>query len=134
MSLLQKKWQQFLYFLKSFNSMCLLNIRAQNVHLEHFLSDKIYQSYLSLLCFTEININDRQPQSTKQATFFKKLTLKKGPQQQRFCTSVGRLLRDRTVVTKQCNRLLQIYLDQAYQSNKRSTGTFCYDKSAHGGH
>ena len=47
--------------LKSFSgtSMCVLNIRAWNVHLEHFLSDKIYQSYPSLLCFTETNISDR---------------------------------------------------------------------------
>ena len=47
--------------LKSFNgtSICLLNIRAWNAHLEHFLSDNIYQSYSSLFCLTEANINDR---------------------------------------------------------------------------
>ena len=46
--------------LKSFNgtSICLLNKRAWNAHLEHFLSDNIYQSYSSLFCFTETNIND----------------------------------------------------------------------------
>ena len=39
--------------------MCLLfNIRSWNVHLEHFLSVKIYSTYSSLLCFTETNIND----------------------------------------------------------------------------
>ena len=39
--------------------MCLLfNIRSQNVHLEHFLSDKIYSTYSSLFCFTKTNIND----------------------------------------------------------------------------
>ena len=46
--------------LKSFNgtSICLLNIRAWNAHLEHFLSGDICQSYSSLFCFTEANIND----------------------------------------------------------------------------
>ena len=39
--------------------MCLVNIRAWNVHLEHFLSDKIYQSYPRLLYFSETNINHR---------------------------------------------------------------------------
>ena len=45
---------------KSFNgtSICLLNIRAWNAHLEHFLSGNICQSYSSLFCFTETNIND----------------------------------------------------------------------------
>ena len=45
--------------LKSFNgtSMCLLNIRAWNTHLKHFLMDNIYQSYSNLFCFTETNIN-----------------------------------------------------------------------------
>ena len=38
-------------------SMCLF-IRPWNVHLEHFLSDKIYLTYSSLFCFTETNIND----------------------------------------------------------------------------
>ena len=38
-------------------SMCLFNIRSWNVHLEHFLSDKIYSTYSSLFCFTETNIN-----------------------------------------------------------------------------
>ena len=37
-------------------SMCLFNIRSWNVHLEHFLSDKIYLTYSSLFCFTETNI------------------------------------------------------------------------------
>ena len=46
--------------LESFNgtSICLLNVRAWNAHLEHFLSDNIYQSYSSLFCFTETNVND----------------------------------------------------------------------------
>ena len=39
-------------------SMCLFNIRSWNVHLEHFLSDKIYSTYSSLFFFTETNIND----------------------------------------------------------------------------
>ena len=39
-------------------SMCLFNIRSWNVHLEHFLSDKIYSTYSSLFCFTETNINN----------------------------------------------------------------------------
>ena len=39
-------------------SMCLFSIRLWNVHLEHFLSDKIYSTYSSLFCFTETNIND----------------------------------------------------------------------------
>ena len=46
--------------LKSFNgtSICLLNIRSWNAYLEHFLSGNICQSYSSLFCFTETNIND----------------------------------------------------------------------------
>ena len=46
---------------KSFigTSICLLNIRAWNAHLEHFLSDNIYQSYSILFYLTEANINDR---------------------------------------------------------------------------
>ena len=46
--------------LKSFNgtSICLLNIRAWNAYLERFLKDSICQSYSSLFCFTETNIND----------------------------------------------------------------------------
>ena len=46
--------------LKSFNgtSVCLLNIRSWNAHLEHFLSENICQSYPSLFCFTETNIDD----------------------------------------------------------------------------
>ena len=39
--------------------MCLFNIRLWNGHIELFLSDKIYSTYSSLLCFTETNINDR---------------------------------------------------------------------------
>ena len=38
--------------------MVFLFIRPWNVHLEHFLSDKIYLTYSSLFCFTETNIND----------------------------------------------------------------------------
>ena len=34
------------------------NIRSWNVHLEHFLSDKIYSTYSRSFCFTEISIND----------------------------------------------------------------------------
>ena len=37
--------------------MWLFNVRSWNVHLEHFLSDKIYSTYSSLFCFTETNIN-----------------------------------------------------------------------------
>ena len=46
--------------LKSFNgtSVCLLNIRSWNAHLEHFLSENICQNYPSLFCFTETNIDD----------------------------------------------------------------------------
>ena len=38
--------------------MCLFNMRSWNVHLEDFLSDKIYSTYSSLICFTETNINE----------------------------------------------------------------------------
>ena len=37
--------------------MSLLNIRSWNVHIEHFLSDKVYTECCSVLCFTETNIN-----------------------------------------------------------------------------
>ena len=50
-------WQHSLIELNSI-SMCLFNIRSWNVHLEHFLSDKIYSIYSSLFCSTETNIND----------------------------------------------------------------------------
>ena len=50
-------WQHPLIELNGI-SMCLFNIRSWNVHLEHFLSDKIYSTYFSLFCFTETNIND----------------------------------------------------------------------------
>ena len=40
------------------NSICLFNIRSWDAHLEHFLSEKVYSTYPSLLCFTETNIND----------------------------------------------------------------------------
>ena len=49
-------WQHLLIELNGI-SMCLFNIRSWNVHLEHFLSDKIYSTYSSLFCFTETNIN-----------------------------------------------------------------------------
>ena len=39
-------------------SLCLFNIRSWKVHLEHFLSDKIYSTYSRLFCFTKTNIND----------------------------------------------------------------------------
>ena len=39
-------------------SMCLLNVRSWNGHLEHILGDKICSVYSSLFCFTETNIND----------------------------------------------------------------------------
>ena len=39
-------------------SMYQFNVRSWNVHLEHFLSDKICSTYFSLFCFTETNIND----------------------------------------------------------------------------
>ena len=38
--------------------LCLFNIRSWNVHLEYFLSGKIYSTYSSLFCFTETNTND----------------------------------------------------------------------------
>ena len=38
--------------------MCLFNIRSWSVHLEHFMSDKIYSTYSSLFSLTETNIND----------------------------------------------------------------------------
>ena len=50
-------WQHPLIELNDI-SMCLFNIRSWNVHLEHFLSDKIYSPYSRLFCFTETNIND----------------------------------------------------------------------------
>ena len=50
-------WQHPLIELNGI-SMCLFNIRSWNVHLEHFLSDKIYSTYSSLFCFTETNINN----------------------------------------------------------------------------
>ena len=50
-------WQHPLIELNGI-SMCLFNIRSWNVHLEHFLSDKIYSTYSSLFCFTETSIND----------------------------------------------------------------------------
>ena len=57
------EWDKFFSWqhpLKSFNgtSICLLNIRSWNAYLEHFLSGNICQSYSSLFCFTETNIND----------------------------------------------------------------------------
>ena len=39
-------------------SLCLFHIRSWNVHLEHFISDKIYSTYSSQFCFLETNIND----------------------------------------------------------------------------
>ena len=50
-------WQHPLIELNGI-SMCLFNIRSWNVHLEHFLSDKIYSIYSRSFCFTEISIND----------------------------------------------------------------------------
>ena len=50
-------WQHPLIKLNGI-SMCLFNIRSCNVHLEHFLSDKIYSTYSSLFYFTETSIND----------------------------------------------------------------------------
>ena len=50
-------WQHPLIELNGI-SMCLFNTRPWNVHLEHFLSDKIYSTYSSLFCFTETNLND----------------------------------------------------------------------------
>ena len=50
-------WQHSLIELNGI-SMCLFNKRSWNVHLEHFLSDKIYSAYSSLFCFTETNVND----------------------------------------------------------------------------
>ena len=38
--------------------MYLFNIRSWNGHLKHFLSDMIYSSYYSLICFTETNLNN----------------------------------------------------------------------------
>ena len=38
--------------------LCVYLIRLWNVHLEHFLSDKIYSTYSSLICFTETNMNE----------------------------------------------------------------------------
>ena len=40
------------------SSMCLFNIRSWNAHIEHFLSDNIYTSNCSLLCFTETHCNN----------------------------------------------------------------------------
>ena len=37
--------------------MSLLNIRSWNLHIEHFLCDKVYSDFCSVLCFTETNIN-----------------------------------------------------------------------------
>ena len=38
--------------------MCLFNIRSWNIHLEHFLSDKIYSTYSRLFSFKETSRND----------------------------------------------------------------------------
>ena len=40
------------------SKMCLFNLRSWNAHIEHFLSDGVYTSYCSLLCFTETHIPD----------------------------------------------------------------------------
>ena len=50
-------WQHPLIELNGI-SVCLVNIRSWNSHLEHFLSEKIYSIYFRLFCFTETNIND----------------------------------------------------------------------------
>ena len=50
-------WKHPLIELKGV-SMCLFNMRSWNVHLEDFLSDKIYSTYSSLICFTETNMNE----------------------------------------------------------------------------
>ena len=49
-------WQQPLVELNSI-SICLINIRSWNGHLEYFLSDSIYSAYTSQFCFTETNIS-----------------------------------------------------------------------------
>ena len=50
-------WQHPLIKLNGI-SMCLFNIRSWYVHLEDFLSDKMYSTYSSLFCFTETDVND----------------------------------------------------------------------------
>ena len=39
------------------NNMCLFNIRSWNAHIEQFVSDKVYTSHCSILCFTETNVH-----------------------------------------------------------------------------
>ena len=50
-------WQHLLIELNGV-SICLFNIRSWNVHIEHFLCDKIYSTYSSLFCFTETNTSN----------------------------------------------------------------------------
>ena len=37
---------------------CLFNIRSWNLHIAHFLSDKVYSTHSSIFCFTETHINN----------------------------------------------------------------------------
>ena len=50
-------WQHLLIELNGI-SMCVFNVRSWNVHLDHFLSDKVYSTYSSLFCSTETNVKN----------------------------------------------------------------------------
>ena len=41
------------------SKMCLFNIRSWNMHIEHFLTDKVYTRFCNLFCFTETHVNHR---------------------------------------------------------------------------
>ena len=41
-------------------NVCLFNIRSWNLHIDHFLSNKIYTSKICLLCFTETGNNSQK--------------------------------------------------------------------------
>ena len=40
------------------SKMCLFNIRSWNAHIQHFLTDKVYTEYCSLICLTETHCFD----------------------------------------------------------------------------
>ena len=40
--------------------MCLFNIRSWNAHIGHFLTDKVFTEYSSLICLTETHCRDEQ--------------------------------------------------------------------------
>ena len=68
-------WQHLLTELNGI-FMCLFNVRSWNVHLEHFLSDKIYSTYSSLFCFTETNINDSPAKHIDETWMIEKTSIR----------------------------------------------------------